>query len=267
MALMEETNHFHHVSKLPGTSTNPVRLHLETVPDVDLLVTWPTNCDFPLWRAFLARERWRFARVIVSFSPHPGRLDYRDFVREELAHLDVDLIYPEVPGGRDWRDVAVNAALDVSDAGWVWFTEQDFDPDPQLWLYVRVGMRDGYEVIGLRQDGRWHPCCLFVRRALVELTPRYFGPEPVDHFYAFGRKVTELVAPLELPFRLYRHQAGLSRNHQLLDLHQYEEVYRPDEFAAYLRRCTQPGTQPKIRLEPRWLRQATNFLWWYNSRG
>lgn len=230
----------------------------------DVLLTWPTNCDYPLWRRWLASERARFAQVLVAFSPHPGRYDYRDFVRGALADQFVTFLDTPWRGGEDWRDVAVNAMLDLSDTEWVWFTEQDLRiVDYRFWRAVQVGADSGAALLGIQRDTRWHPCCLFSRRDAVEQTSRYFGSEPVDHFYKFGRELEQWGSfDLErwAPEGSLRHMAGLSRNHQLLDEERYPEVYKPDELAPYLRACLSDGS-----CEPGWARQAESFLVWYTG--
>src|SRR3990167_1402006 len=134
----------------------------------DVIVTWPVSCDYPLWRKFIRENRSRFAHVIVAFSPMPGLPDRRDGIESLLNHVDVTFLHTQWANGWDWRDAAVNAALNVSDAEWVWFTEQDFFVhDPYFWKLV-----DSFHVhadaIGVREDVRWHPCCLFVRRDNIE---------------------------------------------------------------------------------------------------
>ena len=237
----------------------------------DLLATWPTNCDYPLWRRWLCEERRRFAKVIVIFSPHPGLLDYRQFVRARLADADVEFL--DAPGQGEWRDVAVNAALDRSDAEWVWFTEQDFlIHEPFFWRVVGNCETHGARMIGIKRDERWHPCCLFVKREDVERTPRYFGPEPVDHFWSFGEALVRAGVPkadLDAWLRddgAYTHLAGLSRNHQIIDGWKRgsyplsEELYHPEQLASYLERCLAEGSSG-----PSFAAQARIFLAWYSK--
>ena len=208
----------------------------------DIVVCWPRNCDYPLWRAFLDRERERFGEVIVVFT-ELGEADYRPFLRSVLPAECHD----SPPVGRDWRDTAVNYALDRSRAERVWFTEQDFTiTDPALFWPQTDG-----PVVGIDAgDGRpFHPACLFVDRAVIERTSRYFGTPPVDHFYTFGRELPEPHRYIEGG---WTHRQGTSQNHTLIERGIDEGVYRRAEFRDYLR----ASLEADVPMEPRWIESA-----------
>lgn len=219
----------------------------------DVIVSWPRTCDYPLWRRFLAANRRRFGNVYVVLTEHAGR-DISGFIRHAIG----DLAYVMEPGPGEWRDAAVNAALDLSTSQWVWFTEQDFlihEPE-RFWDAVRSGER--FEAVGWRDETRWHPSCLFVRRAAIEATSRYFGPEPVDHFVTFSR---ELRGVYDLEADLHRgldfeHLQGLSENHRLIEAGIDAGVFRRDRFREYLRDCLAAG----VELEPAWRATAEREL-------
>ena len=88
----------------------------------DLIVSWPCNCDYPLWRKWIAAERGWFGRVFVVFTDHAGE-DISPFVRQRMT-ADITFLDSHADG-RDWRDAAINLALDCSGSEWIWFTEQD----------------------------------------------------------------------------------------------------------------------------------------------
>lgn len=235
----------------------------------DVIVTWPVTCDYPPWRELIKRERARFNRVHVAWSARSGEVDYRELVESDLAGV-ADFYDATERGGRDWRDVAVNLALNNSDADWVWFTEQDLLPhDETLLLNLERALLVDTPV-GRREDDRWHPSCLLVQREAIERTSRYFGPEPVDHFHTFGRELSKNGdAPLDL-VRLgverdvdYVHLQGLSQNHQLIELGRYDQVFRPDKLAAYL---AQARFATDVELHPTWIEQVNGFLGWYHGR-
>jgi len=234
---------------------------------VDLLVPWPRNNDYPLWRAWLRRERSRFGMVIVAFTPIDGH-DYRDFVVERMAPDDVTFLSHD-PCETDWRQVATLAMLGKATAPWVWFTEQDFFPEPCLWPVVEALYEYGAEMIGTRQDQRWHPCCLFTRRDWIShQTEEYFGPLPVDHFYKFGLQLEEATwccgnqqGPAELSPELFTHLAGTSSNMDLIERERFAEVYKPDQMAAYLIESLRDPVEPHAR----WRLYAQKFLDWYAS--
>ena len=224
----------------------------------DVIVSWPRSCDYPLWRAFIERERQRFGEVIVVFTEHEGR-DLSGFVRANFSATFLDS--PPV-GDRDWRDVAVNAALDRSHADWVWFTEQDFIiHDPQrFWAAVDYACWE--DAIGIAEpiSGRWHPACLFVRRAVIERrTERYFGPDPIDHFTRFGRQLGN-VYDLELQGDLitapkhidFEHLQGVSQNAWLISQGEDIGVFRRPRYQEYLRDCLRCG----MALDEQWADMA-----------
>jgi hypothetical protein len=221
----------------------------------DVIVCWPRNCDYPLWRQFIRDNRWRFEQVIVVFTDHPGR-DLSGWVRQNFPTVRF-LDSPPIPPKGDWRDIAVNAALDISDAEWVWFTEQDFFiHDPRnFWDFVDY-VAERWPAIGFREpiSNRWHPACLFVRRDAIDQSRRYFGPDPVDHFFAFGAEL-----PKVREFSLdgtAEHLQGLSQNHSLIDAGESVGVFKRSRFREYLRECLAAD----VPLEYDWAENAKREL-------
>jgi hypothetical protein len=214
----------------------------------DAILCWPNDVDYPLWREFLLRERARLGRVLIVFTEHHDGYDYRDFIR---ANVDAECFDSPYPNGRDWRDVAVNFALDKSDSEWVWFTEQDFritDPE-RYWAIVDTAR----SVAGfVDSTARLHPASLYVRRVIVEETSRYFGPVPIDHFYRFSQELPSVYRWLEG----FTHMQGLSHNHFLTENGIDEGVFKRDEFRAYLAEALRAD----VPLEPHWVEMATREL-------
>lgn len=223
------------------------------IPDV--IVTWPHACDYPLWRKFIRDERHRFARVLICFTENmQGPYDFRPFVRAQLGDIAECFDSPPL-NGRDWRDVAVNAALDRSDAEWVWFTEQDFRVlDEGFWRYLAPRWT-GAVVGWLDQTPRLHPSSLLVSRWAIDRTARYFGPFPRDHFATFSDELAVNACYLLPDDGSWTHMQGLSHNHFLMDTGQ-PVTFKPDEFHAYLRECLTAG----VALDPEWQRRAENAV-------
>jgi len=202
----------------------------------DVIVAWPRHADYPLWRQFIHDERSRFDQVIVAFTDHAG-YDYSAWVVEAMTPDDITFIGTHAYDGRDWRDVAVNAALDVAEAQWVWFTEQDFIIRDSYWFWMQVEKwAPIVDAIGIEEPGgrRAHPACLFVRREMVNATSRYFGTVPMDHFGAF---TDELGVIHYLPAGVYEHMQGLSQNHWLVDSGEEAGRFKMERFARYIEDC------------------------------
>lgn len=232
----------------------------------DLVVPWPTHCDYPLWRAALRRERDRYGDVVVVLTPPSAEADLSAFVTERLQSLGATVARgPGPQQGVDWRDAATREGLRHAWGEWVWFTEQDFEVLRPEAYWGAVDERAA-EAVGHREgDGRWHPSSLLVRRELVDALLQagaHFGADPVDHFFEFGRRLEAAapVADLERDLGLarerdFRHMAGLSYNHQLVE--QGDPVgYKPAEFRAYLLACLDSGEA----LHPAWEKSARRHL-------
>lgn len=214
------------------------------IPDV--ILCWPDSIDYPLWREFINAERSRFSKVIVVFTTTNYGEDYRDFVRNSMADDGITFLESrQLVSGEDWRDVAVNQAIDASDAEWIWFTEQDFFiKNNKFWETVDSGESKA-DVLGYKDgDTRLHPSCLFVKRSFVDLTHRFFGvvPDELDHFAKFYSSLllTEAVffeIPEELNgIKLWHHMNGLSNNMALVK-NGLKVTYQSEEFKEYLTKC------------------------------
>ena len=101
-------------------------------------------------------------------------------------------------------------------------------------------------------DGRpLHPASLFVDRGLIDQTSRYFGPEPIDHFYTFGKELRELAEPTLLTGG-FRHMQGVTQNHSLIDQGEDTGVFKRDQFRDYLQDCLAAD----VPLHPEWIARA-----------
>lgn len=203
---------------------------------IDVIVSWPRSCDYPLWRQFIRDERARFGEVFVVLTELAG-LDVSGFVRRTFG----DATVIESDGIGEWRDAAVNTALDRSTASHVWFTEQDFTVTPAFWPQFTG------DLAGIHVDDRpFHPACLLASRTLIERTGRYFGPDPVDHFHAFGTELVALATPriIEAGFR---HFQGISESQMLLWLGE-QPRFKPDQF----REWADANLAADVPIEPSW---------------
>lgn len=213
----------------------------------DLIVCWPRTCDYPSFRRWLAANRGQFDQAIIVFTDLAGPTDYSAFVREALPATYLDS--PVVRDGRDWRDVAVNAALDASGARRVFFTEQDVTLGwwPPDWLPLV-----GWDA----DDGRpFHPSALWVDRRLIDRTSRYFGPDPVDHFCQFGRDLVAIQRPFYLIREQVTHMQAITESQMLVGLGERPR-FHPERFAEWLREQLTAG----VPLHPEWEARARDFL-------
>ena len=225
----------------------------------DIIVTWPRNNDYPVWREFIRDNRHRFNEIIIVFmNPNQGP-DYSEFIREAMQTDYIHFVdSPPIRGGEDWRNVAVNAALLHSyNAPWVWFTEQDFYIlDDKFWFEVYTKCQT-YDVIGITQGARLHPACMFMRREALDNTKKNFGivEGQSDHFGQIQKDIESqkmrrcyFSDPTGIG---YKHFNGLSQNWTLL-ANGGEPNYEPEDFYKYLEACLNAS----VPLDPRWVEIA-----------
>ncbi len=206
--------------------------------NIDVIVSWPIHLDFPLWRQFIHENRSRFNKVIVVFTQMNTGRDYRPFLREQLSKEGVSIIdNDEVEGSQDWRNVAVRKALGVSDAEWIWFTEQDFFPQKDFWDKVAY-YSFHTDAFGYYQDTRLHPCCIFIRRNRLDQTTKDFSANPpgYDHFGKLQLDLEKGLPIGKIDKEYGHHYNGLSQNIWLL-MNGLEPNYNPPEFKEYCRKC------------------------------
>jgi hypothetical protein len=232
--------------------------------DIDVILAWPNSVDFPLFRKFLRDEVWRFNAVYIVFSQTNQGDDYEEFVRDQLRIPGIVLLdSPPINSEEDWRDVAVNAALEISEAPWVLFLEQDFvilDKN-DFWPKISAEMETS-DVIGEYDEGtdRLHPSFLLIKRSLVDQTSKYFGvvPDEMDHFGQFWQDLKAIPGGWlrgYLPPNGWSHAAGLS--HNLMLLARGEKVtYKPAEFEVYLQLCLAAD----VKLDPRFVKMVQENL-------
>jgi hypothetical protein len=203
---------------------------------MDVIVSWPRSCDYPLWRQFIRDNRARFGEVFVVLTELAGK-DISGFVRSnfpEATAIDSD-------GSGEWRDAAVNTALDRSTASHVWFTEQDFWVTDAFWPQLTG------DLAGVCLDERpFHPACLLVSRELIEKTSRYFGPAPMDHFGRFGTELLNLAEPTYITTG-FRHFQGISES-QMLRWQGQEPRFKPEQF----REWADANLAADVPIEPSW---------------
>lgn len=215
---------------------------------IDLVICWPKSMDYPLWRYFILEHLDYFNKVIIVFTETNAGIDYSDFVKSALKGKQFIFIDPPpLESGQDWRDQAVNLALEKSSAHWVWFTEQDlFVTSPAFWSILALRMLE-YDVIGYKEGNRMHPANMLVKREFINKTPRYFGivEGKMDHFGKFyfglrftGARIHAMKYDPDQNIGTFYHMNGLSHNLSLVQRGD-EPNHKVYEFNEYLKMSLQ----------------------------
>jgi hypothetical protein len=205
---------------------------------IDVIVAWPNNCDYPLFRKFIRDNRDRFNRVFIVITEANRKENYANFLTEVMHRDDVDFIFRPTQTEKDWRDDAVNEALNRSKSQWVWFVEQDFIPADDFFSTIEAQF-DQSDALAIYQEKRMHPACIFARRDIIDKTSRKFGivPNVSDHFSIFQKEIEDNLSAkvYRIHEDLYQHLNGLSSNLTQIQDGQ-DPNYRPDEVAKYLKK-------------------------------
>ena len=169
-------------------------------------------------------NRNRFDKVIVCITDMGTNTNYSSFLKEKMDQDRITFIdMPRAETGQDWRNEAINKALEISKAEWVFFSEQDFFPLEGFWSEVEA-LGQYSNVMGYFQDNRLHPCCILMPRWIIEKTSKNFGvvKDISDHFGLFQKEIEDLSynhPELEFPndvrigkLQNASHMNGLSQN-------------------------------------------------------
>lgn len=231
----------------------------------DIIAQWPVNCDYPIWRYFIKSSREKFGKIIIAFTETYSSDDYREFIKWSMRNDNIIFFDGGSPEkGQDWRDMEVNKGLLLSDSKWVWFTEQDFFPTgKKFWNEIYMKHEKGFDLIGVTQGERLHPCCIFVKREVIEKTRKNFGivPDKSDHFFLFQKDIERLNIKRaylgDEKVYQYKHLNGYSHNWRLIQ-EGGNPVYKAEEFLASLKFAL--DIENEVPLSPRWKEVVFEFL-------
>lgn len=228
----------------------------------DVIVCWPRNCDYPLWRQLIHDNRKLFNEVIIVFTETHNGEDYREFIKSAMLRDYIHFVdMQDITGGSDWRDVSIKAGLLHSyNAEWIWFTEQDFFWQEGFWKEVETYVNMGLRVIGVNDGSkRLHPCSLFMKRKVLnEETRKNFGiiPDVSDHFSMIQRDLEDREIPIGIvDNQYYKHLNGLSHNWSLV-YRKEKPNWRVEEFNQYLTNCL----KVTVPLDSRFTSLASAYL-------
>lgn len=157
---------------------------------IDVISQICVYCDYPLFRAWIKKYRNKFDKVLLYASRHHGVVDLEEYLREQIPETWVSETIDWTEPGIDWRQREVTPCLELSDADWILFLEQDFfcDDWDKLWKDVELAMKTA-DLIGWWSASAFpyiHPCFLLIKRELLDKTKKDFRAHPEidgsDHF-------------------------------------------------------------------------------------
>jgi hypothetical protein len=194
----------------------------------DVILAWPNNIDYPLWRQFVEQNPHYFNKLLIHFNDTHLDLDLSSFVKawfKSIKTVPIEFFSTSLVYKYDWRDQIVNLCLSASEGEFVWFTEQDFLIKDPADFFTKVSLRlNGGGLVSFKQNNRWHPACIFASRTDIEQTRKNFGAHPPesDHFGWFSEDMDEL-SPFNIDLndidlienKDWFHHNGLSQNYHL----------------------------------------------------
>ncbi len=220
---------------------------------IDLLSQYCTHCDYPCWRANLAKHRDKFNKVILYPNEYYRDLDLKAFAKEVLKETWVENhVIDWTTPGIDWRQAEVIPMLELSNSEWVYFNEQDWFVKDYDRFYESIfkAMRYGADAIGWLNPTHFpylHPSCFFVKRELLNKTQLDFRAHTeingCDHFAMITKDLKKLGAKIvtlqELGFNCdvspdadCFHLGGLTSNY--VDSYNPNfQFHRPEIFSVY----------------------------------
>lgn len=164
-----------------------------------------------------------------------------DFTKEVMKLMEGEHnIYFLMPPGHvigDWRNVATNRALSISQSDTVLFMEQDFFIESGGHLTNAWAQLINYDAVGFKQEERIHPAFLLVKRKFIDMTSKDFSANPphYDHFGKFTQELEEKKCNIKVLKDGFMHMNGLTHNFNLCMRNEVENIYRKDEFIEYLK--------------------------------
>lgn len=171
--------------------------------NVDKISQLCVYCDYPLLRYHHQKYGGMVNKTIVYPSRHHGYIDLEDFMKKEYPVTWVNPV-PIDWSTENWRQAETDPCLKESTAEWVWFSEPDFFVKNWDKFYedIEKAMKIS-DMIGWYNPTNFpyvHPCCLFIKRELLEKTSKDFKAHPeingADHFSMITHDVQELDAQI-----------------------------------------------------------------------
>lgn len=200
----------------------------------DVICVWPKDVLYPAFTKRINKDRKLFNKVIIVISD--GVLDKSQDINIQDATILIPNLQELTAGGKDWRNVCVNLALEKSDSDYVLFLEQDFIAGDGFFEKLLKSI-EGFGTLGFKDGNRLHPSCLLVEREILNKTSKDFSAYPPedDHFARVTKELMALdnwkILDTELSANCY-HLASLTFNIRL-EKEGKPVQYRPDEYKLY----------------------------------
>jgi len=156
----------------------------------DVVMVWPSGCDYPLCRWQLETYKSYFDRIIITTYDH-GQPDMREFLKQAMPKV----IFKDAGvDSESWRERCTLLALSESRSEWVLFTEQDFMWKDDHFLHKVFEEAKTHDVIGIRQGTRLHPAFLLVKKSVLNQTKKDFSVngEGKDHFWNVSQELLKI---------------------------------------------------------------------------
>ncbi len=219
----------------------------------DAILTWPSGVDYPLCRLQMRTFRKYFNDIILTFYPH-GTPDFTEFVQK--SHPEFKIVFSDGIG-ETWREKAVLKGLENSKSDKVLFTEQDFFWKDENFLDTVADAMTQYDIVGIKQGNRLHPCFLRTSRSLIEATSKDFSVrgDDKDHFQKFSEEALALGTFIDLKDiglfegRDWYHFSSMTWNLFRIKDENTREMHETNEFLVY----NAMSRTKKIPQDPRWL--------------
>lgn len=215
--------------------------------NTDILTQWCVFNDYPIFRHHIGKYRHLFGKVILYPSRHHGFRDLEGFAKSVFKETWVESVQIDY-GTEDWRQAETIPLLPHSDAEWIWFREQDFFVDDWDKFFEDASrLQEEADVFGWWHGSQFpyvHPCCLFIKRELLEQTNKDFRAHPeipgCDHFAMITRDAERLGAKIvklqDIGYKNWKnafHLAGLTYPYQNWSTDRIFGVGNIEAFTAY----------------------------------
>ncbi|RPJ79464.1 MAG: hypothetical protein EHM20_01340 [Alphaproteobacteria bacterium] len=219
----------------------------------DVIITWPSGLDYPLCRWQLREYRSFFKDVFLTFYEH-GDPSYEEFIAK--SHPEFKCLFSPI-FNEQWREAAVCVGLRNSKSDEILFTEQDFFWKSEDFLNRVKEARGKYDIVGIKQGNRLHPCFLQTSRELIDHTSCDFSVkgQDKDHFQKFSEEALQIGTFIDLKElglfegRDWYHFSSLTWNLLRIKDEDITEMHELPEFLIY----NQYSRTPRVPQSERWM--------------